>query len=366
MDSMPPPSTPSSNSGPPHSTTPRPHAAGQVVAGPAVGEAQPPPVSMGRTVAKWTLRGSVAGVLVSFFVHGVFLLIAAVWIIGGGGGAAAGGGTDRELGGGGVEMAIATETELGAIADAAAGFSTPITTAEDAVAASPSDISLDAPSAETTVKWGAGDGGLGDGLGGAGGEGGGICDGLGDGFGGGSGSGGAAKFFGMEATGTRFAYVVDVSGSMQGPKISSLKIELIESVDALLEHMQFFVAPYSTDVGLLGNKEKWTTATDAGKKWARDKIMDLESFGGTNPTPAFQKVFELKPRPDAVYFMTDGLFADEVADLVAVMNKRGKRVAIHCIAFDIQDPAVEKLMRRIAEESGGRYSAVPLNGRSRK
>ena len=111
---------------------------------------------------------------------------------------------------------------------------------------------------------------------------------------------------------------------------------------------------------LLGNKDKWTAASDNGKKWSRDLIKDLPSYGGTNPVPSFQKAFDLKPRPDAIYFMTDGLFAEDVAHLVSNMNKRGKRVPIHCIAFDIQDKAVEVMMKKIAEESGGQFTSVPL------
>ena len=44
------------------------------------------------------------------------------------------------------------------------------------------------------------------------------------------------------------------------------------------------------------------------------------------------------------------------------MNKRGKRVPIHTIGFDMQDPAAEQLLKRIAEESGGRYSPVGFPG----
>lgn len=288
----------------------------------------------------------------SLATHIMFLTIAAVWTLGAGGlgGMAPGGST------GDVELAIMSEGELGALQEAATEAGSPQVSdiAEPTLGSQALEDNLGG------VESGGAGGEIGDiaeGMSGAGGDIGGA-GGLGES--GSGGGGGGAKFFGVEAAGTRFAYVVDVSGSMQGAKINALKIELIESIDSLLEHMQFFVTPYSSDAMILGNKEKWTVASDGGKKWAKDLIKDLPSYGGTNPVPAFQKAFDLKPRPEAIYFMTDGLFAEDVVQLVANMNKRGKRVAIHCIAFDIQDQAVEQMMRKIATDSGGQFTSVPL------
>ncbi|MGP1310680.1 MAG: hypothetical protein ACTS27_10825, partial [Phycisphaerales bacterium] len=60
----------------------------------------------------------------------------------------------------------------------------------------------------------------GSGLGGGSGDG--FGDGMGDlGAGGGGGGGGGAKFFGVEARGSRFVYVVDLSGSMDGQRLTS-------------------------------------------------------------------------------------------------------------------------------------------------
>jgi hypothetical protein len=310
------------------------------------------------SVRRWIIRGSLSALGLSIGLHLLFLIGAAWWTINA---AQAGGSTGREAGS--IDLAIGTESELAAIEEAALAAGNPDLGDVTEAVSSPDALISDLPAVESA----AGAGGVGDiaeSMGGAGGDIGGA-GGLG-GFGdSGSGGGGAAKFFGVEATGTRFAYVVDVSGSMQGAKLNAMKIELIESIDALLEHMQFFVSPYSTEAMLLGNKDKWTVSSDNGKKWARDLIKDLPSYGGTNPVPSFQKAFDLKPRPDAIYFMTDGLFAEDVAHLVSNMNKRGKRVPIHCIAFDIQDQTVEVMMKKIAEESGGQFTAVPLTRSSR-
>lgn len=308
-----------------------------------------PEEPLGRKIKRWIIRGSMTAFALSVGLHLLFLLLAAIWTLGV---AHAGGSTGREAGE--IDMAIMSEAELGAIEEAAMDAGSPSVGDVSEAAVTPEALEGNLPAVENSI--GAAIGDIADSMSGAGGDIGGVS-GLSE-----SGAGGgAAKFFGVEAAGTRFAYVVDISGSMQGSKLNSLKIELIESIDALLEHMQFFVSPFSSDATLLGNKDKWTLASDTGKKWARELIKDLPAYGGTNPLPSFQKAFDLKPRPDAIYFMTDGLFDPEVAHLVGNMNKRGKRVAIHCIAFDIQDQNVEVLMKKIAEESGGDFVAVPLS-----
>src|SRR5207248_843954 len=91
-----------------------------------------------------------------------------------------------------------------------------------------------------------------------------IGGGQAGGAGGGGGGGGAASFFGVEARGTRFAYIIDISGSMDLgvgtadiKRIDILKAELSKSVDALLENAFFFVALFSSDAKPLGGRMEW-------------------------------------------------------------------------------------------------------------
>lgn len=312
------------------------------------------PAGLMDRLSRWWFRGSLAGLFVSLLVHLTVLTIAAIWTIGV---ATAGGAGDR--GSGEIQLAVASETELAGLEGAALEVQTPMVP-EGSMAEVPTPDSLtigDAVVSEGSLTAGGGLGGVTDGMGGAGGDIGGSS-GLGEG---GSG-GGASKFFGLEATGTRFAYIVDVSGSMQGPKLQTLRTELIESITSLMEHATFYVVPFSNDAAPLGNRTKWTQANEAGKKWLREQATGLTAYGGTNPLPAFQVVFELNPRPDAIYFMTDGLFEDTAVTEISKMNKRGRKIPIHCIGFDLQERGAEDLLKRIAEESGGRFTAVPLPG----
>jgi hypothetical protein len=199
-------------------------------------------------------------------------------------------------------------------------------------------------------------------LSGAGSGGGGLGTGPGTGDGLGlSGAGGEARFFGVEARGSRFAFVIDVSGSMMDPaKIGALQVSLTDSVEGMLEQAHFCVVMFSgLAQPLLG--PTWTKASDESKRRARTAIRGISPNGGTNPLPAIELVFKLKPRPDAIYFMTDGVFTPEVEKalpgLIESYQRDGDgRVPFYCITF--VDRGSEKLMRRIANLSGGSYTHV--------
>jgi Mg-chelatase subunit ChlD len=168
------------------------------------------------------------------------------------------------------------------------------------------------------------------------------------------------SFFGLEARGSRIVYIVDVSGSMYiDDRLATLKQQLIDSLRELPEHGHFAIVTFqSVPRALMGRG--WTAATRANKSAAEAEIENLQAAGGTVPGPAFQVAFDLSPRPDAVYFMTDGEFPQYEQALmgdIEVWNRRGRRpTPIHCITFGTD--AASAVMRRIAERSGGGYVHV--------
>ncbi|GAB5495328.1 MAG: hypothetical protein Phyf2KO_04080 [Phycisphaerales bacterium] len=167
---------------------------------------------------------------------------------------------------------------------------------------------------------------------------------------------GSASFFGIEARGNRFAYIVDVSGSMDREgRIEAMQSELSESISAMPEHVSFFVVLYSDSAYPLGNKRQWIDANGPGKRWARGAIASLAPLGATKPMPAFEMVYEIRPRPDAIYFMTDGEFDESLADLI-IRRNQDRPIPVHCITFMTR--SAEPVMRRIASETGGTYTHI--------
>lgn len=296
------------------------------------------------------LQASLVGVAASVLLHvAAGLLAAGIVVVAVGGGSGPGRGSTLAVD---VPLALLSESELQEIEAASlASAATPVpdlpgfeapkvdlsTAGASSGAAKPGEVSLSGGSGGAGLG-GAGSDGFGEGLGGAG--------------------GGGARFFGVEARGSRIAYIVDVSGSMAGPKLETLKRELDKSIDSLLEHASFAVMLFSSEARPLDTAgNKWSDASTKGKRNAAQRISAIIASGGTNPERAFELVFSLRPKPDAIYFMTDGLFAAEIAPQIESMNRdAGPVTPIHCIAFVSQE--AESLLRGIALASDGTYTYV--------
>ncbi|MGP1311143.1 MAG: vWA domain-containing protein, partial [Phycisphaerales bacterium] len=146
-------------------------------------------------------------------------------------------------------------------------------------------------------------------------------------------------------------------GSMQGQRLTSLKSELTNSLDGLLTASSFLVVLFNSDAVPLGGRVKWIDASEPAKRRIYEMLGKVVAGGGTHPSDALEIAFSLKPRPDAIYFMTDGLFDTAVAEQVARLNRQERNlVPIHCIAFGTRD--AEALMRQIAQASGGSFTYI--------
>jgi hypothetical protein len=289
-----------------------------------------------------------AAVILSLLIHLGGVIIAANWLLGQPGGSGASRGVSD------IELAVMTDTELTELQEFVGLEANPI----QATAEFEFENGFEAPTFKATITDNLVLGNeLGEisPIGGAG-------EGLGDGAGlGANVGGGGASFFGVEARGSRFAYIVDVSGSMGVDRLAALQHELTRSVDGLLEQSSFAVIFYASESRILGGRIKWMRANQQHKTLADREIRALTSGGGTQPDKAFDIVFNLRPRPDAIYFMTDGEFQSGVAAKIAHLNEsRGQVTPVHCISF--VERTSERLLRSIAAQSGGTYTHIPGPG----
>lgn len=295
---------------------------------------------------------ALTGLLLSLMIHIIGGILAALISFGIAQSGGAGSGHGAE-----IELAVMTEGELAVMQDAsleAAGIEAPDLASAELVA----DIPLEMAGGDALAGLGTDLGAVSTAAGG--GDIGGDSLGLE-----GGGGGGAASFFGVEARGTRFAYIVDVSGSMEKlpgeerGRIQVLQLELAKSLGALSENASYVVILYNDQTYPLGGEVKWTDASDAAKRRSREQIEQLQAAGGTEPVPAFQAIFRMRPRPDAIYFMTDGEFSEVYREQIRMLNG-GFRIPIHCISFVSR--AGELTMQGIAKDSGGTYTYVPGRG----
>ncbi len=219
---------------------------------------------------------------------------------------------------------------------------------------------------EATAPLIAGAGGGAPELGGIGGGGGsdlglGAGSGTGGGEGGLGGGGAGTSFFGVSARGSRFAYIVDISGSMaEFGKINICMRELSRSIEMLPDYAYFYVVLFNSEIITPPMQEGWNRARESTVARFARWFNQIDPGGGTQPKAAFEQVFSLEERPDVIYFLTDGLIPPETVAVVGALNSRGRRVAINTIAFG--DPSGQELLKDISARSGGVFRFVPANG----
>lgn len=222
--------------------------------------------------------------------------------------------------------------------------------------------------------------------------------GSGGGFGAGIGRGGKFSFVGQTALGRRVVFVVDVSGSMSavgnGESISRfdlLKKELIKSVNAIPMNTQYqilffsdFAWPHdevdSRDVEAL-TKYRWEIdprdykkvkippyrfiqATPFTIRETVDIIQRSDNPGGTNWGAGLLMALNASPKPDVIFFMTDGLRSDEMGwvDIVTAENKRRlPATTIHTSAM--QQPDAARELDNLARRNNGKFTVVLGDGK---
>jgi hypothetical protein len=176
------------------------------------------------------------------------------------------------------------------------------------------------------------------------------------------GGGGGTSFFGLSSRGSRFAYIVDISASMQqGDRLGRAMDEIERSIGQLPDYSYFYIVLFSSDLVMPPMQQGWLRArrgtVQAISRWLRT----IGAAGTTEPLPAFHQVFSLTERPDAIFFLTDGEIPSMTGGDVRSMNDRGRRVLIHTIAFG--NDAGQDLLRELARDSGGKYRFVPAGER---
>ena len=199
------------------------------------------------------------------------------------------------------------------------------------------------------------------------------------------------NFFGAEAYGTRFVFVLDVSSSMSarnGQRLERATKELIGSINQLNEEQLFSVILYSNHalpMFVKNNEAVMRQATPTNKQaaitWLRYQVRPN---GGTMPARALQIAGNLNP--DAVFFLSDGEFlyghssnlnsplntffqgfgsarkampppGGVILDPKEILAEYPREMIVHTIAFESVTSG--PLMKMIATQKGGQYRFIP-------
>lgn len=213
------------------------------------------------------------------------------------------------------------------------------------------------------------------------------------------GAGGKVSFLGNTATAKHVVFVVDVSGSMSASmnvagsgtmsRFDLLKKELSKSLSAMAAGTAYeviffsdFAWPHDTvdsnDMRALNDYDWKITPTSknvsiprfsylatnsANIAKSKKIIAEANNPGGTNWGSGLMMALKASPKPDVIFFMTDGNRSDEQGwiDVISTENSRGKRTIIHTTALGTPDAA--KDLAAMARRNGGKFTAVMADGK---
>jgi len=287
--------------------------------------------------SKSRMKRWLAGYGVSFFVHGIILLSAALIVY--------------QVQKFNWHDSIQSSVSEGLGGLGSAGGLEPMQPIEFQVKREVQELSFDNPAYQSATVLNFGEGG--------------DSQGVGD---------GGIGFFGTKSKGNSFVFVVDISGSMQANFLDpdpenpgTLRVitrwdkardELLSAINAMTEEQTYCVVLYNDRhrpmmeqgrvVGLrsasLNNRQKT-------KRW----LQTIGAIGGTDPTESL--AFGLDLRPDVLYFLTDGAIPELSREVCEIANHGQTVIHTTCIGYPLND-----LLQMIAADHKGQFRAITPDG----
>ncbi len=221
---------------------------------------------------------------------------------------------------------------------------------------------------------------------------------------GGGGDGIGANFFGSTSKGRRFAFIIDVSLSLSDVQFKMIKDELTKSLKRLPSSVQYQVIFFSGPAWFAeadydeGRKQvthggkryqwikgvdnynfepedvsrlyagKWIPATKTNLTRTMSRIEKVKRSLGTDWKWPLDLALRMTPKPDIVYFLTDGSMqgGDQKVDEAVRLNQRipGPKAKINSISM-MEPRAIEDLAE-MAERTGGEFTIVEQDGTTRR
>ncbi len=160
-------------------------------------------------------------------------------------------------------------------------------------------------------------------------------------------------------------FVVDRSGSMQGPKIQQTKNALKFCLNSLSERDRFNLITFSTDVeGLSSSAMLPATKPNIDKALAA--VDQIEASGGTNIDGALRAALgsdftEGPATAKMIVFMTDGLPTNGVTDMGEILRgvkEINKKFKVRFFNFGVGDDVNTHLLDQLANDQEGTCTYV--------
>jgi hypothetical protein len=174
-------------------------------------------------------------------------------------------------------------------------------------------------------------------------------------------------FFGTEAKGNRFVFVVDNSSSMKGGRLEMAVAELVKTVERLSPRQNFyviFVSDQTYPMFYPQREPSLVPATPANKKrlaeWAPKAIL----ASGKNRELIKAMDLAASLQPQAVYLLWDGdlRYSETVRlDVLTHLTQPNQwNFIVHTLGMGITSPNSEQNLRTIAQAHSGTFRRIDV------
>lgn len=177
----------------------------------------------------------------------------------------------------------------------------------------------------------------------------------------------ATGLFGVQATGSRFVYLLDCSSSMAdhgGIALEAARDEVCSSLEHLRKGSEFAILFYS------GSVERHPSGPEAGGfapfsvdavRRAKDRVARVRVNGTADHALALERA--LLMNPDVAFLVTDSHQRDDLTaeELDHLLRIRG---STRCMVIHLGNAAAQRCpnLAVLAGKSGGRYEAFTYDG----
>ncbi len=193
---------------------------------------------------------------------------------------------------------------------------------------------------------------------------------------------GATSFMGQKASGSRIAFIIDYSKSMKPDQLGVMKHELYSAIskigDSAMVSVLFFSGPvwrpeqdgelqkqewqnegfhhYWVKEGRKAPEPKYFVANSTNLEAMKRYIYETPTTAGTDWYNPFSYSLALNPRPNVIFFMTDGSTSKTSIDRTMALVKElpPGSVQINTVALGLSEKQALPL-QEIAEITGGSF-----------
>jgi hypothetical protein len=174
-----------------------------------------------------------------------------------------------------------------------------------------------------------------------------------------------ATFFGAEAYGNRFVFVIDSSKSMRGTRWESLCIELVRAIRSLSPDQEFFVISFDITahpmLGFRPPRDLFLKPSTRNVTRIQNWLKSIQHGHETFPSSAMAIALQL--RPDAIFLLSDGEIRDDTISRLREWNQDepqtiGGRTAIPVHTVLLESQVGYATLERIAIENHGTFTPV--------